>query len=191
MKRILVVLMALLLVASLSSCSKKEEYTPPASSGGGGTIDVNAYQKIQVLKNIVSKDRNNLKAWVMLGNLYFDTNQNEEAVKAYEEALRLNPSDPNVRTDMGICLRRLGRIDEAIEAFRVASSYQPDHYQSRYNLGLTLLHDKNDLQGALRVWEELLEKVPSFPGREKLRKQVESLKGIATEGGQKSVHENK
>ncbi|RMG61162.1 MAG: tetratricopeptide repeat protein [Deltaproteobacteria bacterium] len=180
MRRMIVPIVLCLFVLVSLSCGKKEkEYTSYPS--GGGSIDLEAYQKIESLKKIVSKDRNNRKAWVMLGNLYFDANQNAEAVKAYREALRLDPNDPNVLTDMGICLRRLGRADEAIEAFRAAIRLKRDHYQSRYNLGLTLLHDKNDLQGALSAWEELLENVPSFPGRDNLAQRVEALKKMTTE----------
>ena len=52
--------------------------------------------------------------------------------------------------------RRSGRPKEAIAAFDRAIQVDPRHEVSRFNKGIVLMHDLNDIQGALRVWEELL-----------------------------------
>ncbi|NIO15754.1 MAG: tetratricopeptide repeat protein [Deltaproteobacteria bacterium] len=162
------------LVFAVVGC--KEKSRPPAGPPASGFVDLNKYREAETLVKLLEKDPNNRRAWIRLGNIYFDTAQNEEAVVAYRKALDFEPGNADVRTDMGICLRRLGRTDEAIEAFKKSTVSNPRHYQSRYNLGLTLLHDKNDLQGAIDAWEGLLRAVPDFPGRERLALQVENLK---------------
>lgn len=162
-------------VLLVGGCSGKKE-PPPHTHSYPVELGESQISKIDALKRIIKRDPGNLRAHVMLGNIYFDSGKNEEAVKEYRLALAIDPKNPDLRTDMGICLRRLGRTDEALEAFKEATRNNPTHYQSRYNLGLTLLNDKNDLQGALATWEELLRTVPVFPGKERLAKQVEILK---------------
>ena len=108
--------------------------------------------KIDALNEMVKKDPKKLDAWVELGNLYFDTNQPQEAIKAYTEYLKLKPDNADVRTDLGIMYRNTGEIDKAIEEFRRAAQIDPKHINSRYNLGLVLLHDKRDIKAAILVW---------------------------------------
>lgn len=177
MKRISVLgVMILILIFSIAGCKEKSQL--PAAPHTHDSVDLNKYKEAETLKTLLEKDPDNVRALIRLGNIYFDTGQNEDAVNAYRKALVLNPKNADVRTDMGICLRRLKRADEAIEAFKEAIDANPRHYQSRYNLGLVLLHEKNDLQGAIDAWEGLLKSVPEFPGRDKLALQVEKLKQV-------------
>lgn len=162
----------------LFPCGCKEKSQPPAGIPHSDSLDLRKYREAETLNSLLEKDPDNVKALIRLGNIYFDTGQNEKAVEAYKKALRRDPENADVRTDMGICLRRLKRIDEAINAFKGAIKSNPRHYQSRYNLGLVLLHEKNDLNGAITVWEDLLKAVPEFPGKENLALQLEQLKQV-------------
>jgi cytochrome c-type biogenesis protein CcmH/NrfG len=81
--------------------------------------------KAQTLKEILKKDPKNLSAWVELGNLYFDSDQPKEAVEAYSKYLAIKPDNADVRTDMGIMLRKLGDSDRALEEFRKAAQSDP------------------------------------------------------------------
>jgi len=132
--------------------------------------------KIQTLKDIVKKDPKNLPAWVEMGNLYFDTNQPKEAIEAYSQYLAAKPDNPDVRTDMGIMYRKLGDFDRAIEEFKKAAQSDPKHVNSRYNLGLVLLHDKQDMKGAINAWEEYLKVDPKSERAERVRTQMEKIK---------------
>jgi cytochrome c-type biogenesis protein CcmH/NrfG len=98
----------------------------------------------------------NVKAWIELGNSYFDTGQHEKSIQAYRKALELDPNNANVWTDMGVMYRRSGNPQEAINAFDRAMQVDPRHEVSRMNKGIVLLHDMNDLDGAIKAWEELL-----------------------------------
>ena len=46
---------------------------------------------------------------------------------------------------------KLGQFDKAIEEFRKAAQSDPKHVNSRYNIGLVLLHDKQDIKSAIIV----------------------------------------
>jgi tetratricopeptide (TPR) repeat protein len=134
--------------------------------------------QIKTLKEIVKKDPKNLPAWVELGNLYFDTDQHKEAIEAYSQYLAVKPNNPDVRTDMGIMYRKLGQFDRAIEEFRKAAQSDPKHINSRYNIGLVLLHDKQDIKGAIRAWEEYLKVDPNSEKAQRIRAQIEKMKMI-------------
>ena len=143
-----------------------------------GIDSIEAASKIQTLKEIIKKDQKNLAAWVELGNLYFDTNQPKEAIEAYSQYLVSKPDNPDVRTDMGIMFRSLGQFDRAIEEFRKAAQSDPKHANSRYNIGLVLLHDKQDIKGAVKAWEEYLKVDPNSERAQRIRAQIEKMKAM-------------
>jgi cytochrome c-type biogenesis protein CcmH/NrfG len=139
---------------------------------------IEAASQVQTLKEIVKKDPKNLPAWVELGNLYFDTDQPKEAIEAYSHYLAVKPDNPDVRTDMGIMYRKLGQFDKALEEFRKAARSDPKHVNSRYNIGLVLLHDKQDMQGAIKAWEEYLRVDPNSEKSQRIRAQIEKMKSM-------------
>ena len=103
-----------------------------------------------------SANPENAAAWVELGNAYFDSSRPEDAIRAYRKALDLNPDDANTWTDLGVMYRRSGKPREAIKAFDRAAAVNPRHEVSRMNKGIVLLHDLQDIDGAIAAWEELL-----------------------------------
>lgn len=155
-----------------AGCRKTEE----PRGGEGEAIRLAALGEIENYKEILKRDPNNLQAHIHLGNLYFDTRQDLAAIEHYGKALALDPRNVNVRTDMAICYRRKGDPDRAIEELKKAISMDPRHPQSRYNLGVILIHDKNDLEGGIRAWEALLENVPDYPYRDALKSEIVRMK---------------
>ncbi len=140
---------------------------------------VEVASQIQSLKEIVKKDPNNLPAWVELGNLYFDSDRPKEAVEAYGRYLAAKPDNPDVRTDMGIMYRKMGQFDRALEEFRKAAQSDPKHANSRYNIGIVLLHDKHDMKGAITAWEEYLKVDPNSERAQRIRAQVDKMKTMS------------
>jgi len=147
---------------------------PAPAPPGRDSIEVSS--KIQTLKEIVTKDPKNLSGWVELGNLYFDSHQPKEAIEAYSQYLKVKPVNPDVRTDMGIMYRELGQFDRAIEEFKKAAQSDPKHANSRYNIGVVLLHDKQDINGAIKAWEEYLKVDPNSEKAQRIRAQIEKMK---------------
>ena len=135
--------------------------------------------KIQALKDIVKKDPKNLAAWVELGNLYFDSDQPRESIEAYSKYLAAKPDNADVRTDMAIMYRKLGDSDRALKEFRSAAEADPKHVNSRYNIGIVLLHDKQDIKGAIKAWEEYLKVDPDSERAKRVRGQMEKVKQMA------------
>ncbi|MEW6228470.1 MAG: tetratricopeptide repeat protein [Bacillota bacterium] len=94
--------------------------------------------------------------WIQLGNACFDADLPDKAIAAYETALKIDENNSNVWTDLGVMYRRKGQFDMAIAAFDKAASIDPKHEPSLFNKGIVLMHDKNDIPGAIAVWEKLL-----------------------------------
>jgi cytochrome c-type biogenesis protein CcmH/NrfG len=114
-------------------------------------------EQISALLDEASAHPENVGIWIQLGNLYFDSDQAGKAVGAYEKALALNPENADVWTDLGVMYRRDKKPAKALEAFNRAMAENPRHEVSRFNKGIVLMHDLSDPEGAVRVWEELLE----------------------------------
>jgi len=147
--------------------------TPPARES------VEVASQVQTLKEIVKKNPKNLPAWVELGNLYFDSDRPKEAIEAYSRYLAVKPDNPDVRTDMGIMYRKMGQFDRALEEFRKAAQIDPKHANSRYNIGIVLLHDKHDMKGAINAWEDYLKVDPSSERAQRIRAQIEKMKAMS------------
>jgi cytochrome c-type biogenesis protein CcmH/NrfG len=113
------------------------------------------------LEQEVATNPTNVNAWTQLGHVYFDTNQYAKAIRAYEKSLELRPDDANVLTDLGVMYRRNGQPEKALEAFDRAIAVAPRHEQARFNKGIVLRYDMNDREGAVKIWEELLEINPN------------------------------
>ena len=133
---------------------------------------------ILALEKETSSDPKNDEAWIQLGNLYFDTNQPEKAIKAYSKSLELKPNNANVMTDLGVMYRRNGQPTKALETFNKAIEIDPRHEISRFNKGIVLMHDLQDQKGALQAWEELVKMNPvaKAPNGQPIKELVEKLK---------------
>lgn len=141
--------------------------------------------RILELEKWISENPDDVKSWNQLGHLYFDTNNYDKAILAYEKSLALNPNDPDIITDMGVMYRRKGLPDEAVKSFDRAIELDPQHEVSRYNKGIVLMHDLQDIKGAIKAWEELLQVNPFAvsPTGQPLRDMIETMKNIPETGG--------
>jgi cytochrome c-type biogenesis protein CcmH/NrfG len=158
--------------------AQKGPVVPQAAPGAPqkGPVSPEVTSKIDALKQIVKKDPRNVAAWAELGNLYFDSEQPREAIAAYQQYLAVKPDSADVRTDLGIMYRSTGDYDRAIEEFRKACQIDQKHVNSRYNLGIVLLHDKQDLKGAIQAWEEYLKVDPKSERAIRVKAQMDKMK---------------
>lgn len=120
--------------------------------------DVSTDTAVEILKleKVTAQNPDDVSAWVELGNLYFDSNNYQKAIDAYNKSLTLNPNNANVITDLGVMYRRSSQPAEAVKTFDKAIKVDPKHEIARFNKGIVLMHDLNDIKGAIKAWEELV-----------------------------------
>lgn len=116
------------------------------------TID----QQILHIKSQLKENPNDANLWKILGNIYFDTDNPTEAIKAYNQSLFLDDKNPNVWTDLGVMYRRVGKPIEAIKCFDNAVNIDPDHTQATFNKGVVYYYDMKDFKMAKKAWQSLL-----------------------------------
>ena len=146
----------------------------PHQHDAPAAMDAQLQEKIAGLTAQIRDNPDELQAWIQLGHLYFDANQAEKAIDAYEKALALKPDDANVWTDLGVMYRRSGNPEKAVDAFDRAMNLDPSHEISRFNKGIVLFHDLKDEEGALAAWKQLLALNPNAksPGGQTVRELV-------------------
>jgi tetratricopeptide (TPR) repeat protein len=112
--------------------------------------------EISKLEKETALHPDNVAAWVQLGNFYFDANQFDKAIDAYQRSLVLDPKNASVLTDMGVMYRRKGQPREAIKAFDRAIQANPRQEAPYFNKGVVFLHDLKDQNEAIKAWEDLV-----------------------------------
>jgi len=90
-------------------------------------------QQLEGLKQKIAANPNDFDSLVQLGNMYSDVAKFPQAIEYYERALKVR-EDTNVRTDLGICLKESGRLDDALAQFKRVANDNPQSWQALYNL---------------------------------------------------------
>ena len=112
---------------------------------------------IEKLEKEASSKEAGAKTWRELGNAYFDTDQPEQAIKAYERALALQPDDADTLNDQGAMFRQTGDFQRAVTNFEKAVTIDPHNLESLYNSGYVYAFDLNDIPKALALWQRYLQ----------------------------------
>lgn len=108
----------------------------------------------------VRKKPDDAEAWAHLGNLYYDADRPEPAIKAYEKSLSLKPGNTSVLVDCGVMYREAKNYEKALEYFKKALEIDPRHEIALFNTGIVLFHDLDRRDEGLAVWRRLVEVNP-------------------------------
>lgn len=135
--------------------------------------------RVQSLMTIVKNDPKNAGAAAQLANTYFDAERYEDAIKWYEESLRLDPKNPDASTDLGISYYYTGQTDRALKQFEQSLAVSPQHTKTMLNQGIVLAFGKRDLAGAEAAWKRVIATAPDSPEAQAARR---GLEGIAAAG---------
>jgi tetratricopeptide (TPR) repeat protein len=150
---------------------------PAAGGAGAGSTRAAVLDdaKVTALKNVADKETSNPTPRVELGNLYFDAERYDDAIKWYGEALKLAPKDVNVSTDLGVCYYYSNQPDKALEQFAHSLSIDPKHAKTLLNLGIVKAFGKQDLDGAMEAWKQVIAIAPNAPEGQAAKRALDSL----------------
>jgi cytochrome c-type biogenesis protein CcmH/NrfG len=130
---------------------------------------------VQSLMTVIKNDPKNAGAAVQLGNTYFDAERYPDAIKWYEESLRLDPSNPDASTDLGVSLYYSGQTDRALQQFTQSLKLNPKHTKTLLNQGIVLAFGKQDLAGAQAAWKQVVELAPGSPEAQAAQRALEGI----------------
>lgn len=113
--------------------------------------------------------QNDLQLGRMLGGIYYDramvakdagdkdkTNENlNEAIKVYQNTLKLSPNDPNILAGLNDSYVIAGRTQEAMDSYKAAIVADPNNKLVHYNYGVLLLRAKNFPEATAQFEETL------------------------------------
>ena len=140
--------------------------------------------RVSALQDVAAKNPKDAQPRVQLGNMYFDAEQYAEAITWYQQALQLNPNDPNVSTDLGVAYYYTNQPDKALAQFDHSLSVDPRHIKTLLNVGIVRAFGKQDLAGAGKAWQQVVDLSPDSPEGAAAKKGLEGIKS-AQGGGAK------
>ena len=120
-------------------------------------------EEIAALLAIVERDPKNAQARSQLGDLYSGAERFADAVKWYEESLRLNPRDVTVSANLGFGYYQINEPDRALKQLEQGLAIDPKHVKTLFNLGVVRAFGKQDLVGATEAWRRVVEIAPESP----------------------------
>jgi tetratricopeptide (TPR) repeat protein len=153
--------------------------TTAAPAGGAATGQQQAppldEARVQSLMTVIQNDPKNAGAAVQLGNTYFDAERYTDAIKWYEESLRIDPSNPDASTDLGVSYYYTGQTDRALQQFSQSLKLNPKHTKTLLNQGIVLAFGKQDLAAAQASWKQVVELAPGSPEAQAAQRALEGI----------------
>lgn len=124
-------------------------------------------------------DPNNAGLLIQVAKIYETTHQFKEASTYYQKSLQINPKDAETRIEMASCLYYDGDPDGAITQLQQVLQDQPKDVNSLFNLGMIKWKGKNDANGAIAAWRQLLKSNPTLEDAKKVQ-----IQRLIAEAGQ-------
>jgi cytochrome c-type biogenesis protein CcmH/NrfG len=139
------------------------------------------------LKATADRNPSDPETRVQLGNLYFDAERYDDAVRWYEAALKVDPKNVNASTDLGIAYYYSNQPDRALAQFDRSLELDPKHSKTLLNIGIVRAFGKQDLDGAEKAWQRVLEVAPDTPEAAVAKKGLDGLRAAHGQGGSTPV----
>jgi tetratricopeptide (TPR) repeat protein len=114
-----------------------------------------------LFRHAVKVTEGNYLAHNSLGTALDAKGQADEAIRHYQDAIRLKPDYPEAHYNLGNELARKGDIDEAIRHYQEAIRLKPDYAETYYNLGLVLT-GKGRMEEAIRQFQAAIRVKPDY-----------------------------
>ena len=114
-----------------------------------------------LFQHTINVTANNYLAYNNLGTAFCEANLPAEGIKAFQEAIRLNPDYADGYNNLGFSYSRMGKEDEAIYQFKEAIRLKPNYTEAMFNLA-TSFSIKGQYHEAIRQFQAILRLKPSY-----------------------------
>jgi cytochrome c-type biogenesis protein CcmH/NrfG len=148
----------------------------PTGDPSAGRAAVLDEAEVQALRSAADREPSNPSPRVQLGNLYFDAERYDDAIKSYGDALKLAPNDVNVSTDLGVSYYYTNQPDRALSQFDHSLKIDPRHAKTLLNVGIVRAFGKQDFDGATEVWQRVVQLAPDSPEGQAARRAIDSTR---------------
>jgi protein O-GlcNAc transferase len=115
----------------------------------------------QVYREVLRRQPTHFDALHLLGIIAFQSNRPEVAVELIRAAISLNDTVAAAHNHLGIPLRRLGLLDEALASYDRAIALQPDFAEAHNNRG-NALRDLGRTEQALASFDRAIALKPDY-----------------------------
>lgn len=158
--------------APASQASSGQQAPPPLDESRASSLKATAQQNAA-----------DAATRVELGNMYFDAGRFSEAIDWYQQALKIQPRDVNVSTDLGIAYYYMNDPDKALAQFDRSLAIEPAHAKTLLNIGIVRAFGKQDLKGAAEVWQKILTVAPASEEARAAKQALDGLRSAHPELG--------
>lgn len=141
-----------------------------------------ARKEITGLHQQLQKDPQNLDLALTLANRLYDIRDFRQCIPLYQRILEKRPDDLPVRVDLGTAQWYDGDVDHAVQNLEAALRKNPEHPQALNNLGIIMLHGRNDLAGAKTYWEKLLKTRTKEVDLERVKQRLDVVNQMLKDG---------
>ena len=144
------------------------------------TIFTLIQQSINAGRTAVTYAPQTMLNWQNLSSIYrsligFGQNADNFSILANQQAIALDPNNPQEYINLGGIYYQLGQWDNAIRQFQIAATLKPDFANAYYNLGHAL-QEKGNLNDAMAQYETVRRLVANDkPNLDKISKEIEDL----------------
>ncbi len=132
----------------------------------GNRLHLDSSQKASIagsrtLSNVTQPDLELARVWLNKGVALDDLGKYDEAIEAYDEAIRLNPNYAKAWFNKGLSLDDLGKYDEAAKAYDEAIRLDPNNATKPwFNKGLAL-DELGEYDEAVKAYDEAIRLDPN------------------------------
>jgi len=151
-------------------------------------------QSIREAKTAVSLNPTSANNWTNLAFIYrrlinFAQGAEQWSISAYQQAINLDPFNPQLRLSLGGVYYSLQNWDEAIRQFEISVQIKPDFTNGHYNLSAAY-REKGDFARAANEMETALSLVPAdSQDYQKAQEELTALKKKLGEKAEKAAEQ--
>jgi len=135
------------------------------------------------LRTAADNDPKDAESRVRLGDVYFDGGRFDDAVRWYSAALEINPRHVNASTDLGIAYYYMNQPDRALAQFDRSLAIEPAHSKTLLNIGIVRAFGKQDLPGAAKAWQRVIEVAPGSDEAARAKQGLDGLRAAHPDAG--------